>query len=173
MLLLHFKAEANLLMIFTWILSSSPCLSLHLFNVVETEMLLSTFLIGVSLQTGPIPLQYLVKPTRKRRRPSQSTAQGHSDGVNTSPASESDSQSDKVPSPAGTQPPRASLQSSPASQDLSAAIQSSNGTINTPRHGFSSKQGANTRKVTVNGMSSEAAKEEVRGSDKSGLPPTT
>uniref|UniRef100_A0A3Q3W8L8 RING-type domain-containing protein n=1 Tax=Mola mola TaxID=94237 RepID=A0A3Q3W8L8_MOLML len=51
-------------------------------------------------RTGPIPLQYLVKPTRKRRRPSQSAAQGHSDGVNTSPTSESDSQSDKVHSPA-------------------------------------------------------------------------
>uniref|UniRef100_A0A3Q4HJM6 Polycomb group ring finger 2 n=1 Tax=Neolamprologus brichardi TaxID=32507 RepID=A0A3Q4HJM6_NEOBR len=125
-------------------------------------------------RTGPIPLQYLVKPTRKRRRPSQSAAQGHSDGVNTSPTSESDSQSDKVHSPAAAQPARASSQSSPASHNLSPAIQSSNGTTvsnNAQRHALSSKQAA--RKVTVNGTSSGASKEEARGGDKSGLPPTT
>ncbi|XP_030001365.1 polycomb group RING finger protein 2 [Sphaeramia orbicularis] len=128
-------------------------------------------------RTGPIPLQYLVKPTRKRRRPSQSAAQGHSDGVNTSPTSESDSQSDKVHSPASAaQPPRASSQSSPASHNLPPATQSSNCTTvpnNTQRHTLPSKQGANARKVTVNGTSSGGGKEEVRGGDKSGLPPTT
>lgn len=132
--------------------------------------------VCASVQTGPIPLQYLVKPTRKRRRPSQSAAQGHSDGVNTSPTSESDSQSDKVHSPAAAQPPQASSQSSSASHDLSPAIQSSNGTTvpnNTQRHTLASKQGANARKVTVNGTSSGTGKEEARGADKSGLPPTT
>lgn len=139
-------------------------------------------------RTGPIPLQYLVKPTRKRRRPSQSAAQGHSDGVNTSPTSESDSQSDKVHSPAAAQPPRASSQSSPAAaapHNLStAAIQSPNGTTvpnNTQRHTLASKQGAAaaaaaaaaTRKVTVNGTSPGASKEEAGGGEKSGLPPTT
>ncbi|XP_076001757.1 polycomb complex protein BMI-1-like [Genypterus blacodes] len=129
-------------------------------------------------RTGPIPLQYLVKPTRKRRRPSQSAAQGHSDGVNTSPTSESDSQSDKVHSPAvASQPPRASSQSSPASShSLSPAVQSANGTTvpnNTQRHSLASKPGGNVRKVTVNGTSSGGSKEEARGGDKSGLPPTT
>ncbi|XP_034044796.1 polycomb complex protein BMI-1-like [Thalassophryne amazonica] len=128
-------------------------------------------------RTGPIPLQYLVKPTRKRRRPSQSATQGHSDGVNTSPTSESDSQSDKVHSPAAAQPPRTSLQPSPASHNLPPTIQSSNGTTvanNTQRHSLASKpgSGSSTRKVTVNGTSS-AGKEEVRGGEKSGLPPAT
>lgn len=117
------------------------------------------------MQTGPIPLQYLVKPNRKRRRPSQSTAQGHSDGVNTSPTSESDSQSDKLHSPA--QPPHAaSSQSSPAPHSASPAVQSSNGA---QRHALAS----NARKVTVNGTSSGAGKEEARGGEKSGLPPAT
>lgn len=132
--------------------------------------------VCVYVQTGPIPLQYLVKPTRKRRRPSQSAAQGHSDGVNTSPTSESDSQSDKVHSPAAAQPPRAPSQSSPAPHNLSPAIQSSNGTTvtnNTQRHTLASKQGASARKVTVNGTSSGASKEEARGGEKSGLPPAT
>ncbi|XP_061833125.1 polycomb complex protein BMI-1-like [Nerophis lumbriciformis] len=130
-------------------------------------------------RTGPIPLQYLVKPTRKRRKPSQSAVQGHSDGVNTSPTSESDSQSDKVHSPASTMaaPPRASSQSSPAANSLSPAIQNSNGTTvpnNTQRHALSSKQGASAaRKVTVNGTSSAASKEAARGGDKSAAPPTT
>lgn len=128
-------------------------------------------------RTGPIPLQYLVKPTRKRRRQSQSAAQGHSDGVNTSPTSESDSQSDKVHSPASAaQPPRASSQSSPAAHNLPPASQSSNCTTvpnNTQRHTLPSKQGANARKVTVNGTSSGGGKEEARGGNKSGLPPTT
>lgn len=136
-------------------------------------------------RTGPIPLQYLVKPTRKRRRPSQSAPQGHSDGVNTSPTSESDSQSDKVHSPAAAatatataQPSRAPSQTSPpSSHDHPAATQSSNGTAvpsNTQRHiGVASKPGANARKVTVNGTSSGGPKDEARGGDKSGLPPTT
>ncbi|XP_058497761.1 polycomb complex protein BMI-1-A-like [Solea solea] len=138
-------------------------------------------------RTGPIPLQYLVKPTRKRRRPSQSAAQGHSDGVNTSPTSESDSQSDKVHSPAAAAapPPRASSQTNPVSHNQSPAIQSSNGTTvpnnnnnnnnnnNTQRHTLASKQGAGTRKVTVNGTSSGTGKEEPRGGNKSGLPPAT
>lgn len=129
-------------------------------------------------QTGPIPLQYLVKPTRKRRRPSQSAPQGHSDGVNTSPTSESDSQSDKVHSPATAQPTRTpSHTSPPSSHDHPPATQSSNGTAvpsNTQRHtGAASKSGANVRKVTVNGTSSSGPKDEARGADKSGLPPTT
>ncbi|TWW59448.1 RING finger protein 2 DNA-binding protein Mel-18 [Takifugu flavidus] len=127
-------------------------------------------------RTGPIPLQYLVKPTRKRRRPSQSAAQGHSDSINTSPASESDSHSDKVHSPAAVPPPRAPSQSNPTSQDLSPAIQSSNGTTvpnNTQRHTLTSKLGSGPRKVTVNGTSSAASKEEARGAEKSGVPPKT
>ncbi|TNM85547.1 hypothetical protein fugu_007818 [Takifugu bimaculatus] len=127
-------------------------------------------------RTGPIPLQYLVKPTRKRRRPSQSAAQGHSDSINTSPASESDSHSDKVHSPAAVPPPRAPSQSNPTSQDLSPAIQSSNGTTvpnNTQRHTLTSKLGSGPRKVTVNGTSAAASKEEARGAEKSGVPPKT
>ncbi|KAM4749750.1 LOW QUALITY PROTEIN: polycomb complex protein BMI-1-like [Anableps anableps] len=127
-------------------------------------------------RTGPIPLQYLVKPTRKRRRPSQSAAQGNSDGVNTSPTSESDSQSDKLQSPAAVQPPRTPSQTSAASHNASPAIQSPNGTAvpnNTQRHALTSKQGSSSRKVTVNGTSSGASKEEARGGDKSGAPPTT
>ncbi|XP_008316069.1 polycomb group RING finger protein 2 [Cynoglossus semilaevis] len=128
-------------------------------------------------RTGPIPLQYLVKPNRKRRRPSKSTAQGHSDGVNTSPASETDSQSDKVHSPVATQPARPSSQSNPAtSHNSSPTVQSSNGTAvsnSAPRHTHTSKQGANARKVTVNGTSSGAGKEETRCSNKSSLPPAT
>lgn len=132
--------------------------------------------VHVSLQTGPIPLQYLVKPTRKRRRPSQSAAQGHSDGVNTSQTSESDSQSDKLHSPA--QPPCAPSQSGPASCKASPAVQSSNGAPsaaatpnNAQRHALASKQVIGNRKVTVNGTG--AGKEEARGGEKSGLPPTT
>uniref|UniRef100_A0A8C5FYQ3 RING-type domain-containing protein n=1 Tax=Gouania willdenowi TaxID=441366 RepID=A0A8C5FYQ3_GOUWI len=128
-------------------------------------------------RTGPIPLQYLVKPTRKRRRPSQSAPQGHSDGVNTSPASESDSQSDKVHSPTSAPPPtRATAQSSPASHNPSPAVQSPNGTTvptGTQRHGLAPKQGPNTRKVTVNGTSSAGSKEPGRAGDKGGAPPTT
>ncbi|XP_054634950.1 polycomb group RING finger protein 2-like isoform X2 [Dunckerocampus dactyliophorus] len=133
--------------------------------------------IPSNYRTGPIPLQYLVKPTRKRRRPAQPAAQGHSDGVNTSPTSESDSQSDKVHSPASAQPPRASSQSSPAPHNLSPAIQNSNGTTvpsNTQRHAHSSKQGTSAaRKLTVNGTSSAASKEDARGGEKSCLPPPT
>ncbi|XP_012712376.1 polycomb complex protein BMI-1 isoform X2 [Fundulus heteroclitus] len=127
-------------------------------------------------RTGPIPLQYLVKPTRKRRRPSQSVAQAHSDGVNTSPTSESDSQSDKLHSPAAAQPTRAASQTSPASHNVSPAVQSPNGTAapnNTQRHALASKQASGSRKVTVNGTSSGAGKEEARGGEKSGAPPTT
>ncbi|PWA29354.1 hypothetical protein CCH79_00014031 [Gambusia affinis] len=127
-------------------------------------------------RTGPIPLQYLVKPTRKRRRPLQSAAQGNSDGVNTSPTSESDSQSDKLHSPATVQPPRAPSQTSAASHNASPSIQSPNGTAvpnNTQRHALSSKQASSSRKVTVNGTSPGASKEEARGGDKSGAPPTT
>ncbi|CAL8331229.1 unnamed protein product [Merluccius merluccius] len=132
-------------------------------------------------RTGPIPLQYLVKPTRKRRRASQSAAQGHSDGVNTSPTSESDSQSDKVHSPAAAQPSRASSAPSPAGSHnpspptVAAAAQSPNGTTvtnnNGQRHSLASKPSGNTRKVTVNGTA--AGKEEARGGDKSSLPPPT
>ncbi|MEQ2158151.1 hypothetical protein GOODEAATRI_009307, partial [Goodea atripinnis] len=101
---------------------------------------------------------------------------GNSDGVNTSPTSESDSQSDKLHSPAAAQPPRATSQTSPASHNVSPAIQSPNGTAtpnNTQRHALASKQASGSRKVTVNGTSSGAGKEEVRGGDKSGAPPTT
>ena len=111
-------------------------------------------MICSSLQTGPIPLQYLVKPTRKRRRASQSAAQGHSDGVNTSPTSESDSQSDKVHSPAAAQPSRASSAPSPAGSHnpspptVAAAAQSPNGTTvtnnNGQRHSLASKPSGNT-----------------------------
>ncbi|GLD74590.1 polycomb group RING finger protein 2, partial [Lates japonicus] len=38
---------------------------------------------------------------------------------------------------------------------------------------LASKQGASARKVTVNGTSSGAGKDEARGGDKSGLPPAT
>ncbi|CAN9510818.1 unnamed protein product [Ophioblennius macclurei] len=128
-------------------------------------------------RTGPIPLQYLVKPTRKRRRAGQShaAAQGHSDGVNTSPASESDSHSDKVHSPVAAPPPRASSQSGPAPHGLPSAattIQSSNGTAtpsNAQRHAPAPKQGAAARKVTVNG----SGKEDGRGGDGGGVPPPT
>ncbi|XP_056442971.1 polycomb complex protein BMI-1-A-like [Gadus chalcogrammus] len=140
-------------------------------------------------RTGPIPLQYLVKPTRKRRRASQSAAQGHSDGVNTSPTSESDSQSDKVHSPAAAAaaaaaPSRASSAPSPAGSHTpsppapaaTAAAPSPNGTTATgnngqQRHSLASKPGGHSRKVTVNGTA--AAKEEARGGDKSSLPPPT
>lgn len=149
------------------IVATDKCCNTHDFPGVNPVSL---------FQTGPIPLQYLVKPTRKRRRPSQSAAQGHSDGINTSPASESDSHSDKVHSPAAAPPGRAPSQSNPASQDLSPAIQSSNGTAvpnNTQRHTPTSKLGSGHRKVTVNGTSSAASKEEARASEKSGAPPKT
>ncbi|XP_038134901.1 polycomb group RING finger protein 2-like [Cyprinodon tularosa] len=125
-------------------------------------------------RTGPIPLQYLVKPARKRRRPSQTAAQAKSDG--TSPASESDSHSDKLHNPAAPQPPRAPSQTSPSSHNVSAALQSPNGTAapsSTQRHALAPKQASGSRKVTVNGTSSTAGKEEARGGDKSGAPPTT
>lgn len=127
-------------------------------------------------RTGPIPLQYLVKPTRKRRRPSHSAAQGNSDGVNTSPTSESDSQSDKLHSPDAVQPSKAPSQTSSASHNASPSIQSPNGTAvanNAQRHAPASKQGSSSRKVTVNGTSSGTSKEETRGGDKGGAPPTT
>ncbi|KAJ3614999.1 hypothetical protein NHX12_018568 [Muraenolepis orangiensis] len=131
-------------------------------------------------RTGPIALQYLVKPTKKRRRASQSAAQGHSDGVNTSPASESDSQSDKVHSPAAAQSSRASSAPSPAGSHtqsspaaIAAAGQSPNGSALTnnarERHALASKPSGNARKLTVNG----AGKDEARGGDKSSLPPHT
>ncbi|XP_061584813.1 polycomb group RING finger protein 2-like [Cololabis saira] len=131
-------------------------------------------------RTGPIPLQYLVKPTRKRRRAPQAAAQGHSDGVNTSPTSESDSQSEKVhsptaaPAPRAAPPPRAAS-GNPAPHNNSpspAAVQSSNGPASSgpapPRHALAAKPGA--RKLTVNGTNASGAKEEPRG-DKGG--PTT
>uniref|UniRef100_A0A8K9VFZ1 RING-type domain-containing protein n=1 Tax=Oncorhynchus mykiss TaxID=8022 RepID=A0A8K9VFZ1_ONCMY len=74
-------------------------------------------------RNGPLPLQYCVKPTRKRRRLSQGAAQAHSDGVNTSPTSESDSHSDKALSPAG-QVPRASTLPSPAVRGQPSTLQS-------------------------------------------------
>ncbi|XP_062303783.1 polycomb group RING finger protein 2-like isoform X2 [Osmerus eperlanus] len=128
-------------------------------------------------RTGPIPLQYWVKPTRKRRRPSQATAaQAHSDGVNTSHTSESDSPCDKVHSPA-TLPPRASPLPSPTLHGLPPPLQSPNGTAERPnsaqRLPLAPKLGSNTRKVTVNGNSSGAATEETRGGDKGSLPPPT
>lgn len=145
-------------------------------------------------RTGPIPLQYLVKPTRKRRRPSQSAnataaavsaAQGHSDGVNTSPASESDSHSDKVHSPSSANatsttttnttnaappppppPPSSSRSSNPASSSSSASVQSANGpTAPAQRH--------KPRKVTVNGTAKEEARTNAGGGEKGGAPPTT
>lgn len=124
-------------------------------------------------RTGPIPLQYLVKPNRKRRRASQSAAQGHSDGVNTSPTSESDSHSDKNHSPTAAQPARASSQSSSSSHNQPSSTKSTNCTsvLNTQRHSQASKQGGSARKVTVNGTSSGSSKEEGRGAEKSG--PTT
>ncbi|KAM8843751.1 polycomb group RING finger protein 2-like [Synchiropus picturatus] len=127
-------------------------------------------------RTGPIPLQYLVKPNRKRRKLAQSSTQRHSDGVNTSPTSESDSHSDKVHSPTAAQPPRATSQASPALHNLPTSIQSSNGTTapsSTQRHALASKQGVATRKVTVNGTSPAGSKEEARGTEKSSLPPAT
>ncbi|KAJ8345412.1 hypothetical protein SKAU_G00296050 [Synaphobranchus kaupii] len=48
-------------------------------------------------QNGPLPLRYCVQPPRKRLKLSQ--AAGHSDGVNTSPPSDSESLSDKPSSP--------------------------------------------------------------------------
>lgn len=131
-------------------------------------------------RTGPIPLQYLVKPNRKRRRPSQSTAQGHSDGINTSPASESDSHSDKVHHsppgpPTGVPSSRGSSQSTSTShsQPPPASTQSSNCTTvptTQQRHAQASKQGVGARKVTVNGTSSGGNSKEAssRGGEKSG-----
>ncbi|KAK7930735.1 hypothetical protein WMY93_007130 [Mugilogobius chulae] len=133
-------------------------------------------------RTGPIPLQYLVKPNRKRRRASQSAAGGNSDGVNTSPASESnDSHSnDKAlhpPTPAATpSTPRGTSQqqAAPTPQNQAPSSQSSsncNATVpNSQRHSQSSKQGGGgTRKVTVNGTSSGNGKEESsRGGEKGG-----
>ncbi|KAJ0033427.1 hypothetical protein NQD34_000534 [Periophthalmus magnuspinnatus] len=128
-------------------------------------------------RTGPIPLQYLVKPNRKRRRPSQSVAAGNSDGINTSPASESDSHSDKAlhSPPSGTpSTPRGTSQqsgSSPKNQPPSSQT-SSNCNTTVPasqRHSQASKQGGSSaRKVTVNGTSSGNGKEESRGGEKSG-----
>ncbi|KAM9769466.1 LOW QUALITY PROTEIN: polycomb group RING finger protein 2-like [Menidia menidia] len=119
-------------------------------------------------RTGPIPLQYLVKPTRKRRRVSQAAA--HSDGViTTSPASESDSQSDKVHSPAPAPPPpgpRGPAQSSPPPHAAPPTSQSSNGSGRHPPAAPGNKTSA--RKLTVNG----SCKEEARGGEK-GAAPTT
>lgn len=129
-------------------------------------------------RTGPIPLQYLVKPNRKRRRPSQSAAAGHSDGVNTSPASESDSHSDKAlhsSTPSAPPASRSSSQQSSAPAHTqpppSSSQSSSNGTATVPnsqRHSQASKQGGGARKVTVNGTSSGNSKEEGRGGEKGG-----
>lgn len=127
-----------------------------------------------SLQNGPLPLQYWVKPTRKRRRLSQGAAQAHSDGVNTSPTSESDSHSDKALSPAG-QAPRASTLPSPALRGQPSTLQSPSGTTGpngTQRLPLASKSGSNARKVNVNGKSNGAATE-TRGGDKGAVPPPT
>uniref|UniRef100_A0A3P8XZ50 RING-type domain-containing protein n=1 Tax=Esox lucius TaxID=8010 RepID=A0A3P8XZ50_ESOLU len=104
-------------------------------------------------RNGPLPLQYWVKPTWKRRRLSQGTAQAHSDGVNTSPTSESDSHSDKALSPAG-QAARASALPSPALRGQPSTLQSPSGTTGpngTQRLPLASKSGSNARKVNVNG----------------------
>lgn len=126
-------------------------------------------------RTGPIPLQYLVKPNRKRRRPSQSAAAGHSDGVNTSPASESDSHSEKAlhgSAPSAPPASRSGSQQTSASAHTqpppSSSQSSSNGTATVPssqRHSQASKQGGGARKVTVNGTN---CKEEGRGGEKGG-----
>ncbi|XP_061079878.1 polycomb group RING finger protein 2-like isoform X1 [Conger conger] len=53
-------------------------------------------------QNGPLPLRYCVQPPRKRLKlshPSAASGSAHSDGVNTSPASDSESLSDKPSSP--------------------------------------------------------------------------
>ncbi|XP_064170476.1 polycomb complex protein BMI-1-like [Anguilla rostrata] len=50
-------------------------------------------------QNGPLPLRYCVQPPRKRLKLSHPAASGHSDGVNTSPPSDSESLSDKASSP--------------------------------------------------------------------------
>ncbi|CDQ69717.1 polycomb complex protein BMI-1 [Oncorhynchus mykiss] len=125
-------------------------------------------------RNGPLPLQYWVKPTRKRRRLSQGAAQAHSDGVNTSPTSESDSHSDKAQSPAG-QAPRASTLPSPALRGQPSTLQSPSGTTGpngTQRLPLASKSGSNARKVNVNGKSNGAATE-TRGGDKGAVPPPT
>lgn len=129
-------------------------------------------------RTGPIPLQYLVKPNRKRRRLSQSAAAGHSDGVNTSPASESDSHSDKAlhsPAPAAPPASRAGSQQSGSTSHAppppSSSQSSSNGNATVPnsqRHAQASKQGGGARKVTVNGTGGANSKEEGRGGEKGG-----
>ncbi|KAJ8251774.1 hypothetical protein GJAV_G00225300 [Gymnothorax javanicus] len=67
-------------------------------------------------QNGPLPLRYCVQPPRKRLKlapPTAATASAHSDGVNTSPASDSESLSDKPSSP-NTLPSSSSPQPSPA-----------------------------------------------------------
>ncbi|XP_062400300.1 polycomb group RING finger protein 2-like isoform X1 [Sardina pilchardus] len=69
-------------------------------------------------QNGPLPLQYRVQPTCKRRRPSSTTVLSplpHSDGV-----SESDSLSDKPLSPPAT-PPGQSALPTPAQPGAGAA----------------------------------------------------
>uniref|UniRef100_A0A8C6SMX2 RING-type domain-containing protein n=2 Tax=Neogobius melanostomus TaxID=47308 RepID=A0A8C6SMX2_9GOBI len=129
-------------------------------------------------RTGPIPLQYLVKPNRKRRRPSQSAAAGQSDGVNTSPASESDSHSDKAlhssSSPSAPAASRGSSQqpgstSHPPAPPCSSQS-SSNGNATGPNSqtlpSLKTRGGGVARKVTVNGTSSGNSKEEGRGGEK-------
>ncbi|XP_077575799.1 polycomb group RING finger protein 2-like isoform X2 [Stigmatopora nigra] len=126
-------------------------------------------------RTGPIPLQYLVKPARKRRRPS--AARRRSDGVDASPASESDSHSDKVHSPASGQTGRASA---PANASTAAAAErNSNGTAapeHAQRRALSPKQAGSARKAAagsaVNGTGSAGGREEARA-EKSALPPAT
>ncbi|XP_077462140.1 polycomb group RING finger protein 2-like [Stigmatopora argus] len=132
-------------------------------------------------RTGPIPLQYLVKPARKRRRPS--AARRRSDAVDASPASESDSHSDKVHSPASGQTGRASAPGNAATATTTtttAAERNSNGT-GAPDHGqrraLSPKQASSARKgaaaaATVNGTGSAGGREEARA-EKSALPPAT
>ncbi|KAJ8404265.1 hypothetical protein AAFF_G00340380 [Aldrovandia affinis] len=50
-------------------------------------------------QSGPLPLRYCVQPPRKRLKLAQPAASAHSDGMNTSPPSDSESLSDKPSSP--------------------------------------------------------------------------
>ncbi|XP_036408819.1 polycomb complex protein BMI-1-A-like [Megalops cyprinoides] len=80
---------------------------------------------------GPLPLRYRVQPPRKRLKLSQPMESAHSDGMNTSPTSDSESLSDKASSPA-TLPSSSSPLPSPAPHSP-APTTPSNGTPNGPQ----------------------------------------
>ncbi|KAG9343856.1 hypothetical protein JZ751_013240 [Albula glossodonta] len=90
-------------------------------------------------QNGPLPLRYCVQPPRKRMKLTQLAISAHSDGVNTSPTSDSESLSDKPSSP-NTLPSSSSPLPSPdphcaapaAAPAPAAAAPAINGSLNCP-----------------------------------------